>query len=221
MRISKLWCQNEKGNPKCNAVETESSYTSWIQKSFLLSQKSPLRSCAFWSTKLVCILKVIPHAEGMGTWFLPGINTTCHVLLNIQRLHLHWRIVTDIINNHVTGENIYLLDSWILGEYEKRETYACLLCIGSLIYCLCWEIALISPSLRFLQLISEEMHTVPYGDWFKSWKLESMLAFPDAQLENTLKPLSIESTARTAKRKRCFLNFQVWGSRNGGINNNH
>ena len=44
-------------------------------------------------------------------------------------------------------ENIYLFDSWILSEYERCETYACLLCIRSLIYCLCREIALISLSL--------------------------------------------------------------------------
>lgn len=76
----------------------------------------------------------------------------------------------------------------------------------------------ISTSPWFLHLISEGMHTVPYEDWFKSWKLKSMHTFTDAQLENTLKALSIESTARTGKRKHCFLNFQVWGSKNGGIN---
>lgn len=51
------------------------------------------------------------------------------------------------MNNHVIDENIYLFDLWILSEYEECETYACHLCISSLIYCLCGERALVSPSL--------------------------------------------------------------------------
>lgn len=46
-----------------------------------------------------------------------GINTTCHVLLNMQKLHLHGEQSTDIINNHGIDQNIYLFDSWILSEY--------------------------------------------------------------------------------------------------------
>lgn len=43
---------------------------------------------------LVGILKIIPHVVRSRNMVLSsGINTTCHVLLNIQRLHLQWRVV--------------------------------------------------------------------------------------------------------------------------------